>query len=219
MNQSPSLDSLSRTPSGQNPVRRIPAWIIPLGIALGFAVLFLALFRDRLLPAPDVEVAIVLATISDSSSAPAAVEKAVSGGMLFQASGWIEPDPLPIKATALIDGVIDTVQVLEGQAVEKGETLATLISEDAKLALATAEQNHRTLLSTRDAHVATIGSAKEKLKGALSMAEAAESQREEAVDRLARLDGLASENPGNWSQHPWLLKRKRKSEDLNWRHA
>ena len=192
MNQSPSLDSLSRTPSGQNSVRRLPAWIIPLSIALGFAVLFLALFRDRLLPAPDVEVAIVLATISDSSSAPAAVEKAVSGGMLFQASGWIEPDPLPIKATALIDGVIDTVQVLEGQAVEKGETLATLISEDAKLTLATAEQNHRTLLSTRDAHVATIESAKEKLKGALSMVEAAESQREEAVDRLARLDGLAS---------------------------
>ncbi len=170
----------------------MPAWVIPLGIVLGFAVLFFALFRDRLLPAPDIEVALVLATLSDSSSAPVVVEKSASGGMLFQASGWIEPDPLPMKATALIDGVIDTVQVLEGQAVKKGETLATLISDDAKLALATAEQNHRTLLSTRDAHLATIESAREKLKGAESMAKAAESQKDEAVDKLSRYDGLPS---------------------------
>lgn len=192
MNQSPSLDSLSRQPSGQKPVRRIPAWIIPLAIAAGFALLFLALFRDRLLPAPNVEVAIVLATISDSSEPSAITGKAASGGMLFQASGWIEPDPLPIKATSLVDGVIETVEVLEGQEVKKDEILATLISEDAQLALATAEQIHRTLLSTRDAHVAAIESAKEKLKGVQSMAQAAQAQREEAADRFARLDGLPS---------------------------
>jgi len=184
----PSLDSLSRTSSGHAPVRRVPAWLIPLAIVAGFAVLFLALFRDRLLPAADVKVAVVLATISDSSAAP----QSSAGGLLFQASGWIEPDPLPIKATSLIDGVVEAVHVLEGQAVKKGEPLATLISEDARLSLATAEQNHHTLLSTRDAHLAAIESARKKLEGAQAMAKSAETLRDEAVDQLARFERLTS---------------------------
>ncbi len=190
MDKSPSLHSLSRKSPDEVSVRRIPAWVIPLAIVAGFALLFLGLFRDRLLPAPDVDVAIVLATLSNSPESSAPASKAASGEMLFQASGWIEPDPLPIKATSLVDGVINTVEVLEGQAVKKNEILATLISEDAELALATAEQNHQTLLSTRDAHLAAIESAKQKLKGVQSMVKAADAQREEAVDRLERIDGL-----------------------------
>ena len=164
------------------------AWVIPLAIIAGFAVLFLALFRDRLLPAPEVKVAIVLATVSDASAIP----QSSSGSMLFQASGWIEPDPLPIKATSLVDGVVDTVTVLEGQMVKKGETLATLISEDARLSLATAEQNHHTLQSTRNAHLGAIESARKKLEGAQAMAKSAETLRDEAIDRLARFERLTS---------------------------
>lgn len=183
-----SLDSLSRTSPDQAPVRRVPAWLIPLAIVAGFALLFLALFRDHLLPAPDVKVAVVLATVSDSSATP----QASPGGLLFQASGWIEPDPLPIKATSLVDGVVETVDVLEGQAVKKGETLATLISEDARLSLATAEQNLLTLQSTRDAHLGAIDSARKKLEGAQAMAKSAETLRDEALDRLARFEGLTA---------------------------
>ena len=58
----PSLDSLTRREPETRAVRRIPAWVIPLGLLAGFALLFLALFRDRLLPAPAVTTAIVLAT-------------------------------------------------------------------------------------------------------------------------------------------------------------
>lgn len=191
MNPSPSLDSLSRSSPGQVPVRRLPAWLVPLGIAAGFVVLFLALFRDRLLPAPRVEVAVVLATLSDEP-APAAAAASSGGGMLFQASGWIEPDPLPSKATSLIDGVVESVHVLEGQDVKKGEPLATLISEDAKLALSAAEQSHATLVATRDAHVAAIESARKKLAGAKAASVSAETLRNEAEDRLARLKGMSA---------------------------
>lgn len=172
-------------------MRRLPAWIIPLGIAAGFAVLFLALFRDRLLPAPDVEVAVVLATVSDSAGLASATPGPSAGEMLFQASGWIEPDPLPTKATSLVDGVVETVHVLEGQDVKKGEPLATLIAEDARLSLATAEQNHRTLLATRDAHLAAVDSSRKKLEGAKAMAISAETLRDEAIDRLARFKKLS----------------------------
>lgn len=184
----PSLDSLSRSSSGPAPVRRIPAWVIPLAIVGGFALLFLALFRDRLLPAPDVKVAVVLATLTDSSALP----QSSPGGMLFQASGWIEPDPLPIKATSLVDGVVETVHVLEGQAVKKGDPLATLLSEDARLSLASAEQHFHTFQSSRDAHLAAIDSARKKLEGAQAVAKSAETLRDEAADQLARIESLSS---------------------------
>jgi RND family efflux transporter MFP subunit len=180
-----SLDSLTRSASGEpKPPRRIPAWLVPAAILAGFALLFLALFRDRLLPAPTVETALVLATPEVGASS------AATGTLLFQASGWIEPDPLPIKVTALIDGVIDAVDVLEGQAVAKDEPLATLVDADARLALAAAEQEHRMRVAARDTQVAAIASARKKLESAKAMVEAARTLQEEAADQNARISGL-----------------------------
>ena len=183
----PSLDSLTRTDSGQAPARRIPAWLIPLGIGTGFAILFLALFRDRLLPAPEVRTAVVLTTTGDAKDAPASSTPA---GMLFQASGWIEAGPLATKATALIDGVIKEVHVLEGQLVKKGELLATLIDDDAKLALASAERTHAALISECDAHQATVETLKKRLQGAATRIAAAKSSEDEAEDRYSRIKNL-----------------------------
>ena len=166
----------------------MPSWLIPAGIAVGFALLFLLLFRDRLLPAPTVDVAIVLTTPSDQT-APASSNKK-TGAMLFQASGWIEPDPLPIKATALIDGVIDEVHVLEGQLVKKGETLATLVDDDARLALAAAEENHRTLIAARDSQIASIAAARKKLESVKAVHKAALTLQEDAADQHQRLSKL-----------------------------
>lgn len=182
-----SLDSLTRSASGEaKPPRRIPAWLIPAAILTGFALLFLALFRDRLLPAPTVETSLVLATPDGGGSSAATA----TGTLLFQASGWIEPDPLPIKATALVDGVIDAVHVLEGQQVAKGEPLATLVDADARLALAAAEQEHRMKVAGRDAQVAAIASARKKHQSAQAIVEAARTLQEEAADQNVRISEL-----------------------------
>jgi HlyD family secretion protein len=165
----------------------MPAWLIPLGIAAGFAALFLALFRDRLLPAPEVRTAIVLTTIGDAKDAPASASPA---GMLFQASGWIEADPLAVKATALIDGVVDQVHVLEGQLVKQGEPLATLIDADAKLALASAKRTHEALISECEAHQASEETMKKKLQGAATRITAAKTSEDDAEDRYSRIKGL-----------------------------
>ena len=183
----PSLDSLTRREPETRAVRRIPAWVIPLGLLAGFALLFLALFRDRLLPAPAVTTAIVLATSSQEGEAATTSN---SGSMLFQASGWIEPDPLPVKATALIDGVIDQVHVLEGQAVKQGELLATLIDADAKLALASAERSHAALVSDRTAHRAMVETLKKRLQGMVTRIAAAKTSQDEAEDRYSRVKDL-----------------------------
>ena len=55
------------------------------------------------------------------------------GGLLFQASGWIEPDPFPIQVTSLYSGVVKEVHVLEGESVTKEQLLVSLIDEDAQL--------------------------------------------------------------------------------------
>jgi HlyD family secretion protein len=166
----------------------MPAWLVPAGLLAAFALLFLALFRDRLLPATTVETAIVLATAGgeESSAAPSSG----SGSMLFQASGWIEPDPLPVKATALIDGVVDVVHVLEGQAVKQGDPLATLVDADARLALAAAENKHRMLLSGRASHLVAIDGAKRKLENVNAQCVAANTLEQEAADRHARIKDL-----------------------------
>lgn len=190
MTSSPSLGSLSREPKPSKDFRKIPAWIVPAVIGLGFGLLFLAMFRGRLLPAAEVKVAIVLATPGEASRPLAS---AADGSMLFQASGWIEPDPYPTKATSLIDGVVETVSILEGQRVQQGDVLATLIDTDARLALSVAEQKHRTLVSVRAAHEAAISSAAKRLLAARAQVEAAGTLRDEAADQLSRFEGM----PGN----------------------
>ena len=185
----PSLDSLSRAPADSSkPVRRLPAWLVPAALLAAFALLFLALFRDRLLPATTVQTAIVLATVGGEESSSAG--PASAGSMIFQASGWIEPDPLPVKATALIDGVIDVVHVLEGQAVKKGEPLATLVDADARLALAAAENKHRMLVSGRASHLAAIHGSKKKFENVQAQCIATATLEEEAADRHARIKDL-----------------------------
>jgi RND family efflux transporter MFP subunit len=152
----------------------------------GFVLIFAAIFRDRILPAPSVVVAIVLTTPTDQGGNQGGNPAAPSGRMMFQASGWIEPDPFPVKATSLIDGVVDTVTVLEGQDVAKGEEIASLIDVDARLVLAMAEQKLRTLQSGKEAHLASIASARKRLEAARAQIDAALTLRDEAADRVAR---------------------------------
>lgn len=150
--------------------------------------MFLGLFRDGLLPAPTVMVTPVLATTADTPAAHA--KGPAAGNMLFQASGWIEPDPLPIRATALTDGVIRQVHVLDGQAVAKDEPLATLVDDDARLALAAAEQKHRMLIATRESQIASISAAHKKQESASAIVKAALTLQDEAADQHARLSGM-----------------------------
>jgi HlyD family secretion protein len=183
--------SLRRAPAGPaNPhPRRLPAWLVPAGVALGFGLLFLILFRDRILPAREVRVAPVLA-VAGNSAAPAPAAAASAGIMLFQASGWIEPDPLPIKATALVSGVVDEVHVLEGQQVEKGQPLATLIREDYEIALKSARQTHQMRVAEHAAHLNAVETARHIISVARADADAAAAVVDEAADRFRRLEKL-----------------------------
>lgn len=172
--------------------RRGLAWLLPLGLVVGFAVLLVMLFGERLLPAREVFLATVV-TVAEASdeavSAPLAREDAFDGPVLFQASGWIEPDPLPIKATALVSGVVDEVYALEGQRVEQGALIATLISDDARLDLATAEASRDVSLARAAASEAGAQVAQEAITTLSRRVEAGRAEldlRRDAAERLLR---------------------------------
>lgn len=104
--------------------------VLPAAIVAGFLGLAGYALRDRLSPPRRVTIV------------PVVVERGMvqaSGTPLFQAAGWIEPRPTPIVVTALTDGVIEKMLVVENQEVKAGEPIAHLVDADAKLALQAAE--------------------------------------------------------------------------------
>ena len=109
-------------------------YILPGGLLLGFLGLVAWSARASLLPSRAVTVMPVL-------SAQAEVKQA--GTPLFQAAGWVEPRPTPIVVTALAEGVVERLLVVEGQAVKAGEPVATMIEADARLELERAEAELR----------------------------------------------------------------------------
>ena len=177
---------------------RMVTYGVPIGLGLGFAILLAILFRDRLLPARTVNIMSVVTLLEDPGSAPVTAnveqgsDSAFEAPVVFQASGWIEPDPLPVKATTLISGVVDKVFVLEGESVREGDIIATLVDDDAELDLATAEASLRVMESRlvsneadQDATRASIDVHTKRLKAAEAL----------LVFRLEEADRFASAGP------------------------
>jgi RND family efflux transporter MFP subunit len=106
--------------------------VLPALVIVGFALVAAWAARDSLLPAQDVTVVPVVLAHAEVRQA---------GTPLFQAAGWVEPRPTPVMATALEEGVVKELLVVEGQEVKKGEPVARLVDTDARLAVAQAESD------------------------------------------------------------------------------
>lgn len=192
LSEPPSIDLLKRSDKHPPPAakRLLSTWTLPLMLAIGFSSLFALLFRDRLLPAADVAVVPAMAIEDERISTPASAPTTTAaspGRLLFQASGWLEPDPLPVRATALTDGVISEVHVLEGQPVEAGQTLATLIDEDARISRDMLAAELAMKQAGFEAHCVQVQTSQQKLMAAqadLARARAALNEATDLYDRL-----------------------------------
>lgn len=126
--------SIDRGTPKASAFRRPRRWFarvfVPLTVLLGFIGLIAGAAGRQWLPSEPVNVVPVIVK-------RAAVQEA--GQALFQAPGWVEPRPTAINVPALAPGVIENLLVVEGQRVEQGETIATLIAIDADLAVRSAE--------------------------------------------------------------------------------
>jgi len=105
--------------------------LLPAGVATAALGLLAVAARDALLPETPVRVAPVVVK-TDVAAQP-------RGAVIVQAPGWVEADPFPIAVTALADGVVEEVLVLEGEDVAAGQVVARLVARDAEIALARAE--------------------------------------------------------------------------------
>ena len=197
VNDLTSLDNLTTSP-GPAPNRRrreIPAPVLPLALLLGFLLLFGLLFGNRLIPAVPVQVAPVITIRSDQPAPLSSVRESASSvpeplPLLFQASGWIEPDPFSISVPALVGGIVDEVFVLEGESVKKGQRLATLIDDEAKLDLDEAKSRVATLRSQIAAHKSRIPMVESKRSGFEKNIASQKIKLAELVDKLERLRSL-----------------------------
>jgi multidrug efflux pump subunit AcrA (membrane-fusion protein) len=103
----------------------VSRYLIPGTLLGGFAALMAWSSRDLLIPPRDVWVVPVLASQSSVHT---------EGTPLFQAAGWIESRPTPIRVAALAPSVVERLLVVENQEVKAGEPVAELIKQDAQLA-------------------------------------------------------------------------------------
>jgi RND family efflux transporter MFP subunit len=113
------------------------------------------------------------------------------GGASLTATGWIEPDPYPHYVSALVEGTVAEVFVLEGQPVRAGDVVARLVDADARIALAAAEAELAVAAAELESHRASLAAGRERLETKIDLRRAArvtEAAVGEVVAELAILE-------------------------------
>ncbi len=159
-------------PTRRHVVARV---IIPGTLLVGFVALLVWASWGLIFPATPVKVVPVIASKAKIQSA---------GTPLFQAAGWVEPRPTPIRVAALAPGVIEELLVVEDQPVKKGDPVANLVREDNQLA-------YERAVADRDLRRAEVEQAKATLEAANVRVEQPvhlEAQLAEADAQVSRIE-------------------------------
>lgn len=164
--------------------RPLPTWLVPLVILAGFAGVFTIVLWDDLQPAINVETARAIA-LPSKETAPANANgnapetDSPPAKLLFQAAGWLEPDPMPVKAGSLINGTIEEILVTEGQLVQKGQLLARIDAREYKIAT---DQIHAAHMEAQ----ATVRLREAEIKTAQANLQMEEASLAASLERLKR---------------------------------
>lgn len=120
--------AVDRSGTGQPSIKTrqhvLTRYVLPLILIIGFLSLVAWASRDLMFPPKPVTVVPVFSTTAEVWQ---------EGTPLFNAAGWIEPRPTPIRVAALAPGVVERLLVVEDQDVRIGEQIAELVKDDAKL--------------------------------------------------------------------------------------
>lgn len=174
-----------------------PSTAVATGVAIVLAGIVFWTAGDTLTPATPVRVAPVVFEASAIEPQPEQGERQPVG-QAIQAPGWLEAAPYFTAATALTDGVVAEVLVLEGQTVEQGQPLARLVPDDAQIALAAAR--------------AELASAQAEHAVAQANLRAAETDWANPVDReraVAATNAQLAETRAELAQLPALIEAER----------
>ena len=156
---------------------------VPGGIILLCLILLLYTARDSLWPATEVRALRVLGKAATQAT----------GQITVQAPGWVEADPFPFYVSGLAPGVVDQVLVLEGQAVQAGDIVVTLIEDDARLALAQAQADLKRRQAELALYQAALHAAQTDWDNPIDRDQAVAVGQAKLQESQAELDRLASE--------------------------
>jgi RND family efflux transporter MFP subunit len=169
--------------------------LVPLSVLLAVVGVIAWSAWPLLRPAREIE---VVQAVFDSSAPPTRAPSSTAADApgkkrdipTVQAAGWLEAEPFYVAATALADGVVETVHVLEGEYVEQGEVVARLIAEDSEIRLRRAEadlRRARAMLASARAEAAAAQASWDEpveLDRALASSRAAIAESEAELARL-----------------------------------
>lgn len=180
------LDALRRSPpAAPRGKAGLPPGCWLFSLPLGFLLLCFLLFGDRLLPRPTLTTLPALLLPSDTLETPASTP-------ITQASGWVEPDPYPLRVPVRVDGLVETVEVLEGESVRAGQLLATLDPVDFVYRLKSLESALEAGRAALSEKTQTLIRAEAETRRAKAGMQAAQARLREQSDRLRRVLALES---------------------------
>lgn len=148
---------------------------LPLGILVAFAAVIGWSLQDSLLPAKSVTTTPVVLTRAEVQQ---------SGTPVFQAAGWIEPRPTATVVSAQVEGIVESLLVVEGQEVKLGQPLAKLVDADARLALAETKAALRLREAELELAMATCEAARTSLANPVQL-QAAVAEAEASLAKVA----------------------------------
>lgn len=122
------------------PKRRLMPILVPFAVLFGTVGLVAWSAWPVLRPVRTVEIVQAVFVHAENASEPTQQpQDHIRSTRTVQAAGWLEAEPFYTAATALADGVVAEMLILEGDAVRKGQILARLVDDDAKLRVARAQ--------------------------------------------------------------------------------
>jgi len=136
----------------------------------------------------------ILHPSAQSTASPSSTNQSLSRRkVLLQASGWVEPDPFPIRVASLLDGVVNDLLILEGQPVTKGQKVATLVDEDAQLSLQHAIVKYQQSKALEEEISLEIAVLEANLQAAENFYKQRLAIRDEHMDLVSRLNQLPTD--------------------------
>lgn len=156
--------------------------VVPLAIVAAALGLLVASGWSWLAPAREVRGFPVLVE-------PIALDVPAAAGPAVQAAGWIEPSPFASLATALAGGTVREILVLEGETVTRGQAIATLFDDDARIALEIANADRvarEAAVSLAEARLGAARDARDGREAAIRVLDAALREKRAELARAER---------------------------------
>lgn len=184
------------------PRRSLTPLLIPIGVLLCMIAMIAWSAWPVVRPSRTIDVtqAIMVPTnnLNNESSSVRTGTLSSKSVRTVQAAGWLEAEPYIIAATALADGVIEEMLVLEGDRVEKGQILAKMVAEDSILRLARA-----------NAELAAAQASLEMAEVALTASQHNWEEPFELTRAVASEKALLQERRAELTQLPSLIRTER----------